>query len=1414
MRFGDMLSFRKDLFFEGAVQADWFYQPEKAAVVSENFVFHGSEYYGAGEAAGNQKYTDTVSFVADMAQKVCDEQPGNSLTLAIAGYGTGKSHLAVTLATLLSGCEYQPSTYLRILRNIRSIDADAADKIKAYTQRPNLVLVLNGMRDFNLHYELLKAAQKSLKLYGCDDTNLKKLNRALETAFRFFERNAVGMLAAFESFAPQFGYTEKGGALTEKIRRKLGEEDSAFDIINAVYEDVNGHAIRWDEGISASAVLDTLMSEYCGISGPFSKIVIIFDEFGRYLEYASSTTTAHSGDSALQQIFECAQNFGGNLQIINFIQADIKAYLQRVDQSTNISRYIGRYDASEKYRLSSNLETIFANLIQRNDKTAFDTTVVSWQKSEESHWKEVFASINSWLPTTGLWRDYTLFRKVAVEGIYPLHPLSTYMLTKLSDYLQNRSSLMLLSRYVEDLANAEIFPGKPVPVIMPEMLLTGDLFTEMLAAEEEGRQVSQHCIRYNNALRKHGDKLSENSKKVLRANLALRILRCRTTSYDDAISGLSLFSGLKTEEVTAELVWLENEYAIIGFDEHAACFDFLEDSSGAHDFKTQFRRLRASVAFNESIFEESSIRELADVIQPQDTSFSINHKISTNEWQFAQELFPIADLSAGYVQQCYTQWKHTISSDKPKGRLIWLYTDNDTPEEEIETAKAYAGLVSGAPIILMQLKDTEGLLKNALCDYLTLQAMSDSDKSKFGRHYLDKLQQTEESIRQSFELLKKERLQITAKTVAPLPSRITPALTEMFEQIYPKAVPFDFDGFASKQPGKARKAFCSIVRLVLSDQVSENTIHSFPADVRNRFDATLFANNAASWKVINSDYQIIPPMNKAALAAYNEVVSLIPEGESVKLDRVIDILAAPPYGMNDYEAVYMIATVFANLSYCLRVELEKLSYTIGKWKDVVISDSKIELTAIRQTIVRRINAGAVTDQFLALFNRINANTDTAMVEPLSRELDTMLRGEDVPAAISAQLQLAKNKLQEGNRVLRNWKATYDTVMAQYDRLLERQDFYSGLQCLRDLKSYSFYRVFADTNYAMSDEQVLQLQKTAEEIKAKIDPYLRGWISQQKCKSVENMGGFKSFMKKLADLLSELGYTREAQLSQTVAEKELSDKEAIRERQELHRSYRSYISDCVLTDSTAYIRLLEWKRDGEKILAGIEKFSDFLGTEAEGMVTTVSNRLAGIESRIKSIKDRMNAIYDALYSISSINDIMQISAEIKRLSLCGIPESDMDDFRSIDVALSQVLADVETMMEEQNNRSRFQENYAVLHQKYEQEDMEFDVLSMLEGLADTVEKELDKKDKAWSDKHLVTMPEDLPSIHTWIQDTDVLPNYLRDETKLAYASMKKEVEAKLSKARIDDVVFRFDSLSDAEKRNCMGIISKMVNFSGN
>lgn len=1405
MKFGDALTFREDIFFDGAVQADWFYQEEKSRLVAENFVFHGRDYFGAGDETGRRTFTDTVQFVRDIVGKVAEEQRVNPLTLAIAGYGTGKSHLAVTLAELLSGAEYHPETYRRVIGHIANISPEAGREIASCTQRPNLVLVLNGMRDFNLHYELLKAAQRSLQLYGCSDEKLKSVNRALDTASRFFERNAHSDL--FPACAAEHGYSETGEELVERLRRDLKGDDieTAFEVVNAAYERINGHEIRWDEGVSASAVLETLLREYCGISGPFHRIVILFDEFGRYLEFASSATAAQSGDSALQQIFECAQNAEGGVQVVNLIQSDIKTYLQRVDRTSNVSRYIGRYDASDKYRLSSNLETIFANLIERKDKAAFAQIIQAWQSKRESVWQDIFAQLNRWIPVTGIWKDYALFRRVAVEGIYPLHPLSSYMLSQLSDYLQNRSSLILLSGYVRGLSEQEILEGGEIPLIYPETLLNGDLFVEMLSAEEEGRQYSQHCIRYQNILRKHGDKLSEKSRQVLRANLAVRILRCRTESYADVKKALSLFSGLGEADVSAELEWLENEYAVLGYDERACCLDFLEDSSGAHDFRTFFRRMRAGVSFTEAALDETNIRNFAGIADLQPTQFATTHRIKTNEWQFEQDLFSIRDLSAALLENCLNKWKGAVSPEKPKGQLLWLYLNRETEEDALDNARRLAQKLTGSPIVLMLLDDADGRLENALCDYLTLRAVSDADRQKFGRHYEEKAQQTEENIRNAFDLLKKEKQRITPDGVAPMGARLPIALAEIFAETYPRALPFDFDGFDSKQPGKARKAFCSITRLLLSGPLHESAVRAFPSDVRNRLEATLFPNSAFSWKVISENYQIVPPGRRDVLSVYRELEHALPEGGSIPLNALLDKWLAPPYGMNDYAAVYMLAAFCANLGYCLRVILNESVYGVQAWKDEVIQDNKIDLPLIRQSVLKRVNAGAVADQYLRLFAKIDGLTDTEQAEPLSRQLDALKQAEELPEALSAQYQLARMKLQEGNRVKKAWNNAEEAVMSKYDLLLERRDIYAGLQAMEALKSYGFYNCFADTGYKISEAQKERIANLHKEIQGRVEPFLSGWIAEQRCKSVEKMSQYQTWMGRVQKLLNKVGYSQYAALAEKQASSELSSKEEIRARQELRKNCNEYASRAV-TAAVPYTLLQEWKKRGEALLEQLKKYAPSMGKDGESLRDAVSEKAGEIAKAVQRISDDMNDIYADMDAISCAEDVEDMIERIRLVRRKGIPSNDERDFHALQDTLQEFYMKIEAWKGLQDDREQFQRTYEDLKRLYGASELEFDVLPILDGVADGIAQSMNRKERAWREQYLQAPQEDRSSLLMWIERTKILPGYLSEETRAEYLRKKERVEEKLSEAKIEDAIFYFKRLNRNERAVCLEKLS--------
>ena len=132
MKLSEVVSFRKDLLFNGAVQIGWLeidrYLANKAA---ESYVFHGPDYHGVAEydfEGSTYRLLDTASFTVDILRRMAEDRSDDPFTLAIAGYGTGKSHLAITLASLFGNPDGETAN--TILCNLTRADAGIGNRTK------------------------------------------------------------------------------------------------------------------------------------------------------------------------------------------------------------------------------------------------------------------------------------------------------------------------------------------------------------------------------------------------------------------------------------------------------------------------------------------------------------------------------------------------------------------------------------------------------------------------------------------------------------------------------------------------------------------------------------------------------------------------------------------------------------------------------------------------------------------------------------------------------------------------------------------------------------------------------------------------------------------------------------------------------------------------------------------------------------------------------------------------------------------------------------------------------------------------------------------------------------------------------------------------------------------------------------
>lgn len=316
----DILEFNKKKYFGGAVQANWFYEADKVFDIASSYVFHGPKYHGVGQKEtinDSYKLNDTASYTLTLLKKA-QEQESNRFNMTIAGYGTGKSHLSVALGALLSG--HNIDLRRMVVESICSVDRNIGNEISGYSGK-NLVLVLNGMRDFNLNSEILSTAKKALTQHGLSDDIFSELTKQYQQAISFCKNTFESRK---DSYISHFAEADCSNLkqLDDVITALENADIKAFNAVNEVYKEFMGMYINVDADISASDVLTLLVDKYCKEQKVFDCIYILFDEFGRYIEFTANKPKI-AGDSALQQIFEAIQNANGRIVFNGFIQSDL-----------------------------------------------------------------------------------------------------------------------------------------------------------------------------------------------------------------------------------------------------------------------------------------------------------------------------------------------------------------------------------------------------------------------------------------------------------------------------------------------------------------------------------------------------------------------------------------------------------------------------------------------------------------------------------------------------------------------------------------------------------------------------------------------------------------------------------------------------------------------------------------------------------------------------------------------------------------------------------------------------------------------------------------------------------------------------------------------------------------------------------
>jgi hypothetical protein len=384
-------------------------------------------------------------------------QPNDKKFYLLSGsYGTGKSHLCLMTANVLSRSSGDPEI-AGFYENYAKLDADKA-KLIGNTRKDGQYLVAICDYYSGRHFEdvVMKAVFEACKAKG--------LNAGVETEFDEAERQLdewqkKGVKGGIRNFYQDFGKALESiapGLSVERVRTRIRSFDSdALNAFRAAFKEVTGGVAFHAQAGNLIPIIRQLVNSK-EFKKRFKGLAIFFDEFGFTLEKA-----AYSKD-ILQGFMETVCKNEPNVMFVGCIHKDFKSYADRFskDDAAVMAARITQVDL-----LNEGIEEIIGAIVETDKASA------AWKKEiapKTGVFDQLVPPCKSldlfpWIP------DVNRIRQRVLEDIYGVHPMALACLLKLSSEIGSdvRSTFTFFSgdvggesgSYAEFIENADMTVG-------------------------------------------------------------------------------------------------------------------------------------------------------------------------------------------------------------------------------------------------------------------------------------------------------------------------------------------------------------------------------------------------------------------------------------------------------------------------------------------------------------------------------------------------------------------------------------------------------------------------------------------------------------------------------------------------------------------------------------------------------------------------------------------------------------------------------------------------------------------------------------------------------------------------------------------------------------------------------------------
>lgn len=412
--------------------------------------------------------------------------------ILIGAYGRGKSHIILVLMSLLF--KKDKSLFNALLKKMQVSNPSLYEFAMEYLNSKQMILpiVVRGSST-SLTQSFLSALQQALSEEGLADL-------MPETHFKA----AVNQIENWREKYPDT-FKNFGKALSKPVD----------DFILALDEyDVNTYEefLQLYPSLTSGSIFNPflgfdIVELYANITVKlkdkgFSGVYVIYDEFSKYLE--SSIATATNSDIKLLQDFaeKCDRSGSTQMHLMLISHKDIANYIDgnlpkdKVDGWRGVS---GRFKHVNLHNNYSQMYEIIAAVIHKNSKCWNDFRNANQQRFDDL--KDRFTK-NGLLDKQNQEEVNT-----AVEGCYPLHPISTFILPRLSEKVAQNERTLFTFLSVDDKFTLSAFlktQDEAFSLLTPDFIY--DYFEPLFRKESYTSEVHKMYKLTASVLRKVEDK--------------------------------------------------------------------------------------------------------------------------------------------------------------------------------------------------------------------------------------------------------------------------------------------------------------------------------------------------------------------------------------------------------------------------------------------------------------------------------------------------------------------------------------------------------------------------------------------------------------------------------------------------------------------------------------------------------------------------------------------------------------------------------------------------------------------------------------------------------------------------------------------------------------------------------------------